>query len=65
MGGQTIAARGVVLDMAFLNAVSYNPATRAVTCGPGATWADLLRHLNRHGRSPRTMQVVVLSVSVW
>lgn len=56
MGAHTISAGGYVIDMAFLNFVEHDAGAGTVTCGPGATWGDLIRHLNRHGLSPRTMQ---------
>ncbi|KAK3245457.1 hypothetical protein CYMTET_30940 [Cymbomonas tetramitiformis] len=56
MGGHTIAVDGYVLDLGNLNQVEHDTEAETVTCGPGATWGDLIRHLNRFGMSPRTMQ---------
>eukprot|EP00927_Polykrikos_kofoidii_P039712 TRINITY_DN34044_c0_g1_i1.p1 TRINITY_DN34044_c0_g1~~TRINITY_DN34044_c0_g1_i1.p1 ORF type:complete len:1636 (-),score=267.52 TRINITY_DN34044_c0_g1_i1:22-4929(-) len=64
MGGQSIPGNsvtfggnaGYVMEFNRMNHVSYDEATELVTCGPGATWADLIVHLNRFGKAPRTMQ---------
>lgn len=56
MGGQSLSPGGLALDMAYINAVAYDPATELVTCGGGATWADVICALNPHGKTPRTLQ---------
>ena len=39
-----------------MTSMSFDSHAALVTCGPGCTWADLIRYLNRFGMSPRTMQ---------
>jgi FAD/FMN-containing dehydrogenase len=79
MGGHTLVPDGVVLDMAYVNHMTYHLAAPAggpaavaeegssngdshgagyasVTVGTGATWAELIRFLNPHGKTPRTLQ---------
>ena len=56
MGAQSICSGGVIVDTKFLNHISYDSSANHVTCGPGAAWSDLIRHLNDHGKSPLTMQ---------
>ncbi|CUE70093.1 FAD-linked oxidase, putative, partial [Bodo saltans] len=57
MGGQCVPShRGILLDVKRFNQVTYNQATNLVTCEAGATWSDLIVHLNPYGLSPRTMQ---------
>ena len=56
MGAHSIAEDGYVIDTKHLNQISYCTQTEHVTTGPGATWADLIKYLNRYGKSPRTMQ---------
>ncbi|WP_336204979.1 FAD-binding oxidoreductase [Nonomuraea sp. LPB2021202275-12-8] len=40
-GGSAVTAGGVMLDLSALRLVEVDPAARYVTCGGGATWADL------------------------
>jgi len=58
MGGQSISENAYVLDFSRLNSVEYDPknSPNEVTVGPGATWSDIIRHLNRFGKAPKTMQ---------
>ena len=60
MGGHTIASYGYVIDMMKMNRVDFTPGPDAASSKcvvePGAMWADLIRVLNQHGYSPRTMQ---------
>jgi FAD/FMN-containing dehydrogenase/SAM-dependent methyltransferase len=56
MGGHSLASGGLALDMCFANAVRFDAAADTVTAGAGATWADVIRVLNAHGRAPRTLQ---------
>jgi FAD/FMN-containing dehydrogenase len=51
MGGHTIAPGGIYLDMRPLRRVAYDAATERVTCGAGATWAEVFAALNPLGRS--------------
>lgn len=52
MGGQSLIAKGIVLDMTGYNLVRYKPAEAHAIAGGGATWTDVLEELDRHGRSP-------------
>jgi SAM-dependent methyltransferase len=56
MGGHTIAPAGWLIDMKCMVAMSYEKESDTVVCGPGCLWSDLIVFLNRHGKSPRTMQ---------
>jgi FAD/FMN-containing dehydrogenase len=56
MGGHSLVEGGVVLDMGCVAHVSYDAAAGLATAGAGATWADLIRTLNAHGKTPRTLQ---------
>jgi FAD/FMN-containing dehydrogenase len=56
MGGHTVSPGGVVLDMRPFRRISFDPSTQRVTCGAGATWAEVLAALNPLGRSPDVMQ---------
>ena len=60
MGGQCVGGslegKTYVLDFSCLDFIGYDCEKELVVCGPGATWADLIVHLNEYGKSPRTMQ---------
>ena len=58
MGGHSVASQiGWEIDTKFLCHMKYNPKEpNLVRCGPGCTWADLIKLLNPFGKSPRTMQ---------
>jgi hypothetical protein len=56
MGGHTVIKGGYVIDCMKLNSHSFDPVTGLLTTQPGAMWADLIKHLNQYGFSPRTMQ---------
>ncbi len=56
MGGHTIAPGGIVIDMTPLRNMQYDEATGRIRVESGATWSEVLRHLNPRGRSVRVMQ---------
>lgn len=56
MGGHSLVPEGVVIDMKWISHVRYNVDEGTVTAGAGATWADVIRVLNPHGKTPRTLQ---------
>ncbi len=56
MGGQTAARDGIVLDMNGFRGVRYDADRRIVTVRSGTPWSDVIRELDRHGRSVAVMQ---------
>ncbi len=56
MGGHSLAAGGVAIDMGQVRHVRYDAAAQSCHCGAGALWADVICELNRHGKAPRTLQ---------
>ncbi len=57
MGGQTIAANGLVIDMKNLNkVVDYQPAQKTITVQAGMTWRDLQKVIDPDGLSVKVMQ---------
>jgi len=59
MGGHSIASRsGWEIDSKLLRHIQYdgNNEPDVVRCGPGCQWSDIIKVLNAHGKSPRTMQ---------
>ena len=53
--GHSIASQlGWEIDCKFLRQIHYEEDR--VRCGPGCHWSDLIKELNAHGKSPRTMQ---------
>lgn len=52
MGGQSLVADGIVLDMTGYNLVRYKPDREVAIAGGGATWADVLKTLDGVARSP-------------
>ena len=66
MGGHSIVTnQGWEIDTQYLNFHEYTHmgymdkqygGRSVVRCGPGCLWSDIIRLLNSHGKSPRTMQ---------
>lgn len=61
MGGQTLPSRrssknNYICDLKYLNRIEYDPVTKEVLVQAGATWTDVIKKLNFHGRSPVIMQ---------
>lgn len=56
MGGHTIAAGGIVLDMTAVAGLSLDPVQRVLRAGAGAKWSQIVPFLNAHGLSPAVMQ---------
>ena len=56
MGGHTIAKNGLMIDMARMNKIKYDKASETVTVGAGILWCDVVYHLNKYGKSPKTLQ---------
>ena len=56
MGGQSMAADSVVIDMTKMTQMQFDSASGTIVCESGCTWADLVLYLNQFGMSPRTMQ---------
>lgn len=56
MGGHSVVADGVVLDMQFVRHVRFDATAQTVTCGAGALWSSVIATLNAHGKAPRTLQ---------
>ena len=55
--GHSIASqRGWEIDCKYLRQIKYESEHSRVRCGPGCHWSDLIKVLNSHGKSPRTMQ---------
>lgn len=56
MGGHTIAADGIVIDMLPLRSMKLNPDGTVLTVQAGALWDEVIAFLNEHGRSVAIMQ---------
>ncbi len=56
MGGQTIYPQGISVDLSQLRQMTLNPTTRIFTVQSGATWAQVIPYLDRHGYSVGVMQ---------
>ncbi len=56
MGGQTIAPSGVVIDMNWLNKITFDQQTNLLTAQAGATWKEIQDVLDGYGRSVQVMQ---------
>lgn len=56
MGGQTIAARGIVLDMLDHDRLEIDAQARVLHAQAGATWHDVLQALDPLGLSVAVMQ---------
>lgn len=56
MGGHTLAADGIRLDMRPFHALHLDTLSGVLTAGSGATWAEIIPYLNARGRAVATMQ---------
>jgi FAD/FMN-containing dehydrogenase len=56
MGGHTVAAGGIRLDMRPFRQLRLDTLSNVLTVGSGATWAEVIPYLNRYGRAVATMQ---------
>lgn len=56
MGGQTLLAGSLHLNMMRIDHVDYSPEDFTVTVGAGATWKKIQSVLDEHGRSIKVMQ---------
>ena len=56
MGGQTIAANGIVLNMLSHNRIELRDGGAIVRAQSGAVWRDVIRALDPAGRSVEVMQ---------
>ena len=56
MGGHTISPGGVALDMRPHRGMTLDEETELLTVQAGATWADVIAHLDPRGRSVGVMQ---------
>nr|WP_246275591.1 FAD-dependent oxidoreductase [Brasilonema bromeliae] len=56
MGGHTIYADGISLDMSNFKHMALDEKTNVLHVGSGARWADIIPYLNAHGRSVALMQ---------
>ncbi|MBW4550152.1 MAG: FAD-binding oxidoreductase [Aphanocapsa sp. GSE-SYN-MK-11-07L] len=56
MGGQTIYAKGISLDMTGFNRMQLNPTTGILTVQSGAKWSKVIPYLNQQGYSVAVMQ---------
>ena len=56
MGGQSLAAGGLVLDMTQHDTLSFDEATSSLRVGAGATWSEVLVFLDPLGLSVAVMQ---------
>jgi FAD/FMN-containing dehydrogenase len=56
MGGHTVAAAGIRLDMRPFRGLHLDTVSNLLTVGSGACWADVIPYLNRYGRAVATMQ---------
>ena len=56
MGGHTVAAGGIRLDMRPFRSLHLDTVSNLLTVGSGACWADEIPYLNRYGRAVATMQ---------
>lgn len=56
MGGQSLLNDSIHLDMMDINKVVYNPVTRTINVGAGATWKKVQNVLDRYNRSIKVMQ---------
>lgn len=56
MGGHTIAADGIVIDMLPFKAMRLSADGRVLTVQAGALWDEVIPFLNEHGRSVAIMQ---------
>jgi FAD/FMN-containing dehydrogenase len=56
MGGQTIYANGLSLDLAQFNRMTLNSKTGLLSVQSGARWSAVIPYLNQHGYSVAVMQ---------
>ncbi|WP_022826228.1 FAD-binding oxidoreductase [Hymenobacter norwichensis] len=56
MGGHTVAAGGIRLDMRPFRYMQLDTVSNRLTVGSGACWAEVIPYLNRYGRAVATMQ---------
>jgi FAD/FMN-containing dehydrogenase len=57
MGGQTATEGSLHLDLRRFNRIlAFSPAARTITVQAGATWRQILEHIDPHNLSPRIMQ---------
>jgi FAD/FMN-containing dehydrogenase len=56
MGGHTIAAGGIVLNMLPFHTISLDEGAEIVTAGAGARWSEVIPYLDAGGRSVAIMQ---------
>ena len=56
MGGHTLAAGGLRLDMRPFNKLHLDTVSTLLTVGGGACWDEIIPYLNRYGRAVATMQ---------
>lgn len=56
MGGQTLTNNGYQIDMKYMKKMKYNAENNTIKCDTGCLWSDLIKYLNKFGKSPRTMQ---------
>jgi len=56
MGGQTIAANGIVLNMLPHDHLRYDAKTKHLVAGSGATWDLVIPYIDRFGRAVAVMQ---------
>jgi FAD/FMN-containing dehydrogenase len=56
MGGHTIAADGIVINMLPFKHMQLDTVTNVLTVGAGAKWSDVIPYLNEHGRAVAIMQ---------
>lgn len=51
-----MVGNGIVIDMQFINQISFDTCSNNVTVGAGALWSDVIFTLNHYGKAPRTLQ---------
>ena len=56
MGGHTIYANGIVLDMKGFSQMQLDSIHNILTVGSGARWSEIIPYLDRYGKSVAVMQ---------
>ncbi len=56
MGGQTIYPGGININMRPLNGMGLDEARNLLHVQAGATWAEIIPYMDKHGRSIQVMQ---------
>lgn len=56
MGGHSIAANGIVLNMLPYKHIQFDAEHNILTIGSGATWQDAIEYLDHRGKSIAVMQ---------